>query len=571
MPKTNSLSLDVGMHRAQRLVVQADKLLTCDGRDLKRLIAAALAWLNTNFESVNALNVFPVPDGDTGTNMLLTMQAAYKEIERKDEPHVGRVAHAIAHGALMGARGNSGVILSQIWRGFARGLNDLATFTTPDFARAMREATDTAYRGVVKSVEGTIITVTRDAAVAAEVAAADSDDLRYALERVVQACHESVAKTPDLLPVLKQAGVVDAGGMGLALVLEGMLRFVQGLPLDTAPLTHIKPLDLEAVGAAMEAVEPGQDWEVVVDFKPQGELDLRDFYGKLETIGTSIQVGAGDDVYRVHVHLPKEKRQAPIELAETLGTVVNVHMENLLAQMDDRLAQSKAAEPAVQMTAGQIVAVVVSPGSGLDHIFRASAVSIVSGGQTMNPSTADILAAFDDLPTDKAVILPNNKNIQLAAQLAAQQATDAGKHVHVIPTRTVPQGLAAMLSFDPDGDLAAVAEAMTRRITEVETGEVTTATRTVELDGVAVSEGQIIGLHNGKLACAAESPDAAVVALLGQMNAADHELLTLFYGNGLSRAQADATAAAVGAQYANLEVEVYEGGQPHYHYIFSLE
>jgi dihydroxyacetone kinase-like predicted kinase len=254
-----------------------------------------------------------------------------------------------------------------------------------------------------------------------------------------------------------------------------------------------------------------------------------------------------------------------------LGTVVNVHMENLLAQMDDRLAQSKAAEPAVQMTAGQIVAVVVSPGAGLDRVFRASAVSIVSGGQTMNPSTADILAAFDDLPTDKAVILPNNKNIQLAAQLAAQQATGAGKHVHVIPTRTVPQGLAAMLSFDPDGDLAAVAEAMTRRISDVETGEVTTATRTVELDSVAVSEGQIIGLHNGKLACAAESPDAAVVALLGQMNAADHELLTLFYGNGLSRAQADATAAAVGAQYANLEVEVYEGGQPHYHYIFSLE
>ncbi len=566
---TISLKTDIEMRRAQRLVIQADKLLTCDGRALKRLTAAALAWLTTNYQTVNALNVFPVPDGDTGTNMLLTMQAAYKEIENKDEPHAGKVAHAVAHGALMGARGNSGVILSQIWRGFARGITDKQKFVAEDFARAMREATHTAYRGVVKPVEGTILTVSKDAAVAAEVAAADSDDLRWILERVVVASYDSVAKTPDLLPVLKQAGVVDAGGQGLALVFEGMLRYIQGLPLDIAPVTQIKPLDLAAVGAALEAVEPGQDWEVVVDFRPRAELDLPSFYGQLETIGTSIQVGAGEDIYRVHVHLPKEKRQEPIELAETLGTVVNVHMENLLAQMDDTLARGKAmARPNVDIDEGQIVAVVVSPGPGFDRVFSGKAVALVSGGQTMNPSTADLLAAFEELPTDKALILPNNKNIQLAAEQAAGATV---KKVKVIPTRTVPQGISAMLSFDPDGDLDGVAAAMQNRLGDVETGEVTTATRTVEIDGVAVAEGQIIGLHNGKLACANATPEAVVLRLLERMNATNRELLALFYGNGLTQADAEAVAAAVAGQYGNLEIEVHYGGQLHYHYIFALE
>ncbi|MBI3241721.1 MAG: DAK2 domain-containing protein [Chloroflexi bacterium] len=564
---TISLKTDIEMRRAQRLVIQAEKLLTCDGHDLKRLTAAALAWLTTNYQTVNALNVFPVPDGDTGTNMLLTMQAAYKEIENKDEGHVGKVAQAVAHGALMGARGNSGVILSQIWRGFARGIADRQKFVAEDFAHAMRQATDTAYRGVVKPVEGTILTVSKDAAVAAEVAAADSDDLRWILERVVAASYDSVAKTPDLLPVLKQAGVVDSGGQGLAIVFEGMLRYLQGLPLDIAPITQIKPLDLAAVGVAMEAVEPGQDWEVVVDFRPRAELDLPSFYNQLETIGTSIQVGAGEDIYRVHVHLPKEKRHEPIELAETLGTVVNVHMENLLAQMDD-IQNQAGGKTKVEMDEGQIVAVVVSPGPGFDRIFSGKAVALVSGGQTMNPSTADILAAFEDLPTDKALILPNNKNIQLAAQQAAETTV---KNVKVIPTRTVPQGISAMLSFDPDGDLDEVAGAMEGRIGDVDTGEVTTATRTVELDGVAVTEGEIIGLHNGKLACAEATPEAAVLELLARMNATDRELLALFYGNGLTRAEAESVAAAVSEKYEQLEIEVHHGGQQHYHYIFSLE
>lgn len=558
---------DIEMRRAQRLMRQGMPVKYCDGPGLKRAAAAALAWLTTNHQSINALNVFPVPDGDTGTNMLLTMQAAYKEIENLDEPSAGKVAHAIAHGALMGARGNSGVILSQILRGFARGINEQDSFVAADFARAMREATDTAYRGVVKPVEGTILTVSKDAAVAAEVAAADSGDLRQILDVVVQACKVSVDKTPDLLPVLKQAGVVDSGGYGLTVVFEGILRLMQGLPLDIAPVTHFKPLDLAAVGAAMEAVEPGQDWEVVVDFRPHGELDLQAFYGKLENIGTSIQVGAGENVYRVHVHLPVEKRHEPIDLAETLGTVLNVHMENLLAQMDD--IQGKAgAKPAVKIEAGQIAAVVVSPGKGFDRVFNGQAVAIVSGGQTMNPSTADILAAFEDLPTDRVIILPNNKNIQLAAQQAAENTV---KKAIVLPTRTVPQGVAAMLSFDPDGELEAVAESMRRRIDEVHTGEITTATRTVQLDGVAVQEGQIIGLHNGKLVCAAATPEETMTTLLEKMNAADYELATLYYGSDLTDRDAQAMAGVIGETFGNLEVEIHAGGQQHYFYIFSIE
>lgn len=560
-------------HVLRRLIMKGDMVLTCDGHGLKRVTHAALLWLTANYQAVNALNVFPVPDGDTGTNMLLTMQAAYKEIESVDEPHAGKVAHAVAHGALMGARGNSGVILSQIWRGFARGLGDKAEFTAADLARAMREATDTAYRGVVKPVEGTILTVSKDVAVAAEVAAADTVDLLTILERVVASGHVSVSRTPELLPVLKQAGVVDSGGQGLTVLLEGMLRYATGKSLAEGLNGEVKPLALDAVGVALEAVEPGQDWEVVVDFRPHQEIDLPSFYADLEKVGTSLQVGAGDNLYRVHVHLPEDRILQPIELAKTLGTVVNVHMENLLAQMDSIQNKATPSPKIVQIKAGQIVAVVVSPGPGFDEIFASQpAVAIVSGGQTMNPSTKDILDAFEGLPVDNVIILPNNKNIQLAAEMAATSiAEDKSKLAKVIPTRTVPQGIAALLAFNPDGDFDEVAEAMLKRIGDVETGEVTTATRTVELDGVSVQDGQIIGLRNGKLVCAGLTPDEVVLDLLTQMQAAERELVTLYYGNGLELAQAEATRAAIETAFSNLEVQIFMGGQQHYHYIFSLE
>jgi len=568
MPK-----LDLDAPHAERQLRLAAELRQCDGPGLKRLARAALMWLEVNHGLVNALNVFPVPDGDTGTNMLLTMQAAYKEIATSTEPTAGKMAHAIAHGALMGARGNSGVILSQIWRGFARGVDGLEEFDADGFVKALDEARDTAYRGVVKPVEGTILTVIKEVAQEVSAARANSADLRYLLGVAVTSANAAVARTPELLPVLKQAGVVDSGGKGFALVLEGMLRYVKGQPLDQAVERIIAPLNLAAVGAAMDAVEPGQEWEVVVDFRPQRPPDLPLMYGRLEQMGTSIQVGEGDGVFRVHVHLLKSRRYEPIEFAEELGTVLNVHMENLLDQMEQKTAQTSGGEeplPLAQVQPGQIGVIAVSPGVGLSRVLASLGVAaIIAGGQTMNPSTQDMLEAIASLPTAKIILLPNNKNIILAAKQAVELVTD--KQVAVVPTRTVPQGIAALLSLVPEGEVEEVRAAMERAMTSVETGEITMATRTVELDGVAVRDGQIIGLHNGSLRIARDNVTDALLSLLEIMHARDRELLTLYHGAEVTSEQAATMADTLRAAYPNQIVEMHAGGQPHYHYILSAE
>jgi DAK2 domain fusion protein YloV len=311
-----------------------------DGQSLKRLVEAGLTWLRTNQQTVNALNVFPVPDGDTGTNMVLTMQSAYNEISQLGYRGIGDMAGAVSQGALMGARGNSGVILSQLWRGFSRSLQSKHELDGPSLVRAFGEARDTAYKGVVRPVEGTILTVAKDVAAATESAIGSSQDLIELLSIAVKAAGESVERTPDLLPVLKQAGVVDSGGKGLYFILEGMLRHVYGEPLDT-PLASVQSLSALDLKNAMEEVEEGQDFEVVVDFYPQGELNLPSFYGRLEEMGTSIQVGEGDGMYRMHIHVPLENRYRPIDYIMELGTITKVAMENLVAQMDD-IEQKKA-------------------------------------------------------------------------------------------------------------------------------------------------------------------------------------------------------------------------------------
>ncbi len=559
--------------RAARQIRLAPELRHCDGLGVKHLTRAGLTWLDANHKAINALNVFPVPDGDTGTNMLLTMQAAFREIESQSEASASKVAQAISHGALMGARGNSGVILSQIWRGFARGLDNLDKFDTRSLVYAMREASDTAYRGVVKPVEGTILTVIKDTAAAAEYAAADPEtghDLRAVLDAMVTAAYASVARTPDLMPLLKQAGVVDSGGKGLATLLEGMLRYVRGEPLDASQAAEVVALDLSAVGAAMDAAEPGQEWEVIVDFRPRGMLHLPTLYERLSEMGTSIQVGEGDGLYRVHVHLLKVKRHAPIELVEELGTVVKVHMENLLDQLEGAPAAGGADDVPLQACApGQIGVIAVSPGVGLSRILGSmGAAAIVGGGQTMNPSTQDILDAIGNLPTDRIIVLPNNRNIVPAAIQAAELSV---KQVRVVPTRTVPQGIAALLQLLPDGDLEAVHASMQSAIAAVETGEVTTASRDVEVAGVAVKEGQFIGLHNTVLKVAAETLPEALLRLLDQMKADQHEIVTLYHGADVSPKDAEAIAAQVSAAHPALEVQVHAGGQPYYHFIFSLE
>jgi DAK2 domain fusion protein YloV len=540
-----------------------------DGIALKQLVEAGLTWLRTNHQVVNNLNVFPVPDGDTGTNMLLTMQSAYSEIANLGHHNVGQMAAAVAQGALMGARGNSGVILSQLWRGFSRALQGKEVIDGPALVAAFAEGRDTAYKGVVRPIEGTILTVAKDSATAAAAALKETDDPTEILRRVVSAADVSVKHTPELLPILKQAGVVDSGGMGLFFILEGMLRSLDGESLES-PLMSVVPISSMNFDNAMQVVEEGQDFEVVVDFRPSGTFDLRQFYDALEEMGTSIQVGEGEGMYRMHIHVPLEKRYVPIDYIMGLGTITKVAMENLTAQMDE--IENRTGETRLELTniePGQIAVVVVSPGVGLSRIFASLGVaSIVSGGQTMNPSTKDILDSFENLPTDKVIILPNNKNIVLAAQQAKEVTT---KSVHVVPSKTIPQGLAAMLQLDPGGDLEKVVEKMNKALESVVTGEITVATRSVEIDGVTVKDGQVIALLNGKLAVSSDSVEHACLEFMEKAQAAEHELITLFYGEGMPHAEANRIADLIRQHYPQQEVEVQEGGQPHYQFIISIE
>ncbi len=540
-----------------------------DGQALKDLIRASLTWLRTNQQLVNSLNVFPVPDGDTGTNMVLTMQAAYDELADSPEHNLGKMAHTIAHGALMGARGNSGVILSQLWRGFARSLDNQETLDGPSMVQAFAEARDTAYKGVVRPVEGTILTVAKDSAAAAEEALEETDDPITILEHVVTAAEQSVERTPELLDVLKKAGVVDAGGKGLYFIMEGMLRFINGQPLDIA-VTSVQPLAALDLENALEAIEPGQDFEVVIDFRPHEPFELERFYSGLDRMGTSIQVGEGDGLYRMHIHVPTEKRYEPIDFTMSMSTIIKVSMENLIAQMKEITKIKDGSKLTLApVDPGHTAVVVVASGVGIARVFASLGVAaIVEGGQTMNPSTQEIINTFENLPADKVIILPNNKNIILSAEAAADLTV---KEVAVVASTSIPQGLAAMFRYIPDGDFDTLISEMQEALLEVQTGEITTATRNAEIDGITVQEGQIIGLLDGKLVTSATSLEEGCLDLLEKANADDYELITLFCGESVPRNEFNRIIDMIRAAYPDQEIEDQEGNQPHYHFIISIE
>jgi DAK2 domain fusion protein YloV len=539
------------------------------GAYFKELIKAALTWLRTNQETVNALNVFPVPDGDTGTNMVLTLQAAYDEIKTLNESNVGVLAGHLAHGALMGARGNSGVILSQIWRGFAKAIDKAEVLDAQNLVKGLVQAKETAYKGVVRPVEGTILTVSKDTANAAEKALEETNNPLRILEIVKDAAHESVERTPELLDVLKEAGVVDAGGKGLFYIYEGMVRYVHEEPLDVEP---VSVQSLSAVGReeARTAAEPGQDYEVIVDFRPHQALELSTFYDRLEEIGTSIQVGEGDGLYRMHIHVPSDKRYDPIEYTMSLGTVSKVHIENLMEQING--AETMEEEDSIKLTSvepGDIAVVTVSPGIGFSRIFASlGAHAIIKGGQTMNPSTQEILDAFENLPTDKVIILPNNKNIIMAAESAVEMTV---KDAKVVPTTTLPEGLAAMLRLMPGQELTHVVEEMKSAMKEVITGEITTAVRSVEIHGQQVSEGEIIALYNDKLITSSENLEDGCLQFLEEANADDYELITMYYGENISKQKALEIVDVIRETYPDQIIELQYGSQPHYQFILSVE
>jgi DAK2 domain fusion protein YloV len=548
----------------QRLL---DRYRRLDGTILRLLTWASLNWLRTNQQVVNALNVFPIPDGDTGTNMVLTMQSAWNEIAGTAENSVSAVAHALAHGALMGARGNSGVILSQLWRGFARSVDTMSTVDARGVAEALAEARDTAYRGVVRPVEGTILTVSSDVAEAARAAVEDGATSGLeVLERIVQAAEDSVERTPELLPVLREAGVVDSGGKGLYFILEGMLRTAYRLPLDES-LIDLKSFSALALADLSESIEPGQDWEVVVDFEPALPFDLGSFHRNLEAMGTSIQIAEGDGRYRMHIHVPDQTEHTPVEYIRGLGTVLEYRVENLMVQLGGAAAEGPITLPQIQPD--QVGVVAVSSGKGLSRLFASLGVAaIVEGGQTMNPSAQDICDALEALPSSRIILLPNNKNIVLTAQQATQLTQ---KDVRVVSTTSVPQGLAAMLPYDAHANLENLAKDMERARLEVRTGELTTATRTVEVDGVAVQEGQVIGLLDGKLVVGGDTLEQALLGLLEVAEAKKAELLTAFTGKDLPASLAAQLAARIRQAYPSLEVETHYGGQPHYPLLLSIE
>lgn len=544
------------------------KITSIDGQAFKKLTEASLIWLKSNQQIVNSLNVFPVPDGDTGTNMLLTMQAAYNEVINSTEENIGKIAKDFAQGALMGARGNSGVILSQIWRGFSRALDSLPSLNAELLVNALTESRNTAYKGVVRPVEGTILTVINDTALAARESAAKTDDLIKILEDCVAAADVSVKNTPELLPILKTAGVVDSGGKGLFYLLEGMLRYVKKQPLDgvAANVQDISAMNLEDT---LDEVEEGQDVEVVIDFTPSSELNLDLFYQELSKMGTSIQVGEGDGMYRMHIHVPLENRYDPIDHTMKLGTIQKVMMENLVAQMDERKNNKNPKLNLAQVQPGETAVVAVSPGAGLSRIFASLGVAaIVQGGQTMNPSIKEILAAFENLPTDKVIILPNNKNIIMAAKEAASMTV---KQVAVIPTISVPQGLSALFRLIPDAEFEENVESMNEAIHDVETGEITVATRTVEIDDVQVEKGQVIALHNGKLVTSTTSIETACEELFIAAETSNYERITLFYGEDMKQSQMNNLVDKIRSIYPDHEIEVHEGGQPHYQLIIAIE
>jgi DAK2 domain fusion protein YloV len=542
--------------------------LTCDGQLLKRLTAGALAWLEHNHRKIDALNVFPVPDGDTGTNMLLTMRSAYQEIAHNDSSQVGTIARTISHGALMGARGNSGVILSQLWRGFARVVDSVDCFDAGQLAAGLREACDTAYQGVIRPVEGTILTVAREIAEEAAATIEETSDLIQMLERLVARAQLAVERTPEQLPVLKKAGVVDAGGMGLAVLLEGTLLYLQGQTVEL-------PAEVEAGAVVAPLPEDKMGYGYDVQFILKGsDMDVQTVREAIDAMGDSTLVVGDGTTIKVHVHVHDPGR--PLSYGTALGVLSDVVVENMQEQFEEfARAQSAAVLPVptpVAVEEGDIAVVAVVSGDGLVRVFQSLGVArIVPGGQTMNPSTEALLGAINNLPTHRVVIFPNNENVVLAAQQAAQMAQGQDIDARVVPTVTVPQGISALMTLNPQGDFEAVVRAMNIAKDQVSTAEVTIATRSVEINGVAAKKGQFIGLLDGDLTQAGDDPTEVVLKLLAQMHAHERELITLYSGNGVSAQQTEDLASQMRAQFPEQEVEVVQGGQPHYHFILSAE
>lgn len=538
-------------------------IFACDGQGFKQLLNASLKWLELHTDHINSLNVFPVPDGDTGINMYLTLQAACTEIADSPAREVGTIAQLASRGALMGARGNSGVILSQILRGLAQGLEGKEDFNAVEFAEALKRGAEVAYKAVIKPVEGTILTVIRESSQAALEAAPQMADLRDLLEYIVHEARDSVARTPSLLPILREAGVVDAGGQGLFVVLEGMSRYMHGDIIQTTQALK-RSVDLHTQAAFEE--EYGYDVQYIITGT---NLDVAKIREDISAMGTCPLVVGDSTTIKVHIHTPFPGD--PLNYGARVGSISRVIVENMQEQYQEFiLGRASPMPPAAEKEEKPDIAVVaVSPGSGLSRVFQSLGVNvIVPGGQTMNPSIEQLLEAVKKAPADQVIILPNNPNIILAAQQAQALAE---KRTRVVPTKSVPQGISAMLAYNYTLDLDANIRAMERGAAQVRTAQITIAVRDARIDDLEVHEGQLIGMLDGRLLVVGNELEPLALDLFGRIDMEEVEVVTLYFGDTVNESQAQKLAARLHEAFPEVEFEVIEGGQPYYHYIISIE
>ena len=541
------------------------QIKSISGQELREMFAAATGWLEKSSAEIDALNVFPVPDGDTGTNMLLTMRSTIEEAYRAPDHSASAVAHAMAHGALMGARGNSGVILSQILRGLAQSLTEKESLTATDLAGALQESAVMAYKGMSNPVEGTMLTVIKDIATAVQAeVAGDDGDVVAVMETAVNAAGESVANTPNLLDVLRQAGVVDAGGQGLHTIFDGALRYLKG---EMEQMRFRKPqiivTDMHATKLPQMIAADEIPYGYCTEFLLKGEkLDTDKMRKKLEKKGESLIVVGDEATARVHIHTLEPGDV--ISYASSLGTLHQVSIRNMDEQHHDYLEIQKDRGPAVDTA---IVAVVA--GEGLADVFTSLGVTaIVPGGQTMNPSTKDLLQAVEGAASDKVIILPNNKNIVATAN-QVQSLTE--KKIEVVPTTTIPQGVAALLAFDYEANLESNIQIMTRAMATVKTIEICRAVRSAKLGDLKIKKKQPIGFLDGDMVVVGESGLEVLNKMLSKLNLSKVEVITIYYGADTKSAEAEQVASDIRSRYPQLQIEVVKGGQPHYNYIISIE
>ena len=545
---------------------------TVDVKMLSRMFLSGAKNLEAKKEWINELNVFPVPDGDTGTNMTLTIMSAASEVSALSDPTMKTLAKAISSGSLRGARGNSGVILSQLLRGFTRVIEKADKVDAPTFARAFEKGVETAYKAVMKPKEGTILTVARGAAEKAMEIAEDCESLENFFADVIAEAEAVLARTPEMLPVLKEAGVVDSGGQGLLEVLKGAFDGYLGKEID---LTFEKPksgVSVKPVSAEESDIKFGYCTEFIIMLEKEfPEKEEHAFKEYLMSIGDSLVVVADDEIVKVHVHT-NDPGQA-IQKALTYGQLSNMKIDNMRLEHHEKVikeAEKMAAQQAAQEPAKEVGFISVSVGDGMGQIFRElGADYLIEGGQTMNPSTEDVLQAIAHVNAENIFIFPNNKNIILAANQARDLTED--KNIIVIPTKTIPQGITALISYVPDKTVEQNTEEMMEAMKHVKTGQITYAVRDTKIDDKEIRQGDIMGIgDHGMLAVGKEIEDTAV-ATVQEMADEDCEIISIYYGSDVTAEDAEQLAARLEELYPDFDVELNEGGQPIYYYVVSVE